>query len=455
MTKVKRIMVDMSATILHHGHTRLLEKASSLGKTVVVALTADREIQQTKGYQPELNFTQRKEILLSLKNVDEVVESPFLITEKFLTSNNIDILLHGSDNNNKISKEKLVVVPRTSNISSSDMRRLSLSALVSKTNKSKPMFTPGPGCLLPENLLGMKPAFGRKDTDYDNSELFVMNSLKKLSGHKYVTRLQGSATLALEIGISNFVSGKVLIIDSGYYSQRLQQLSQFAQNRKQAITQIKVTDKDKLNEINEKFDWIIATYIETSQGYKNDLHEIKNLCTKSNSKLLLDATASIALEDGHELADVIAYSSCKGLFGITGASFIAYNETRFIKEDSFYLDITTHIEKKITGPYHQITALEQVLPKIKKIRQAVKDSKEEFTNKFAKYITYSEKNQPLIATKVNCTLSYKTGVHYTPRGKNTGSVVCHFGDVFLRLLNDEKTDFYSDVNKTQEQSKEA
>ena len=41
---------------------------------------------------------------------------------------------------------------------------------------------------------------------------------------------------------------------------------------------------------------------------------------------MLDATASIGLETNHNYADVIGYSSCKGLFGLTGAAFIAYNE---------------------------------------------------------------------------------------------------------------------------------
>ena len=67
----KRIMVDMSATLIHHGHIRLLKKASELGE-VVVGLTADDEIISKKGYQPELDFEHRKEILESIKYVDEV-----------------------------------------------------------------------------------------------------------------------------------------------------------------------------------------------------------------------------------------------------------------------------------------------------------------------------------------------------------------------------------------------
>ena len=43
----KRIMVDMSATLLHHGHVRLLRKASELGQ-VIVALTTDEEVRGKK-----------------------------------------------------------------------------------------------------------------------------------------------------------------------------------------------------------------------------------------------------------------------------------------------------------------------------------------------------------------------------------------------------------------------
>ena len=49
MKKEKRILVDMSATLLHHGHIRLLKKASKYGK-VIVALTTDKEIKKSKGY---------------------------------------------------------------------------------------------------------------------------------------------------------------------------------------------------------------------------------------------------------------------------------------------------------------------------------------------------------------------------------------------------------------------
>ena len=78
----KRIMVDMSLTAVHHGHVRLLKKAYQLGD-VIVALTSDKEIFKSKGFYPMLSFEHRKEILLAFKYVQEVVESAWLIDEKF------------------------------------------------------------------------------------------------------------------------------------------------------------------------------------------------------------------------------------------------------------------------------------------------------------------------------------------------------------------------------------
>lgn len=129
MTERPRIMVDMSATLIHHGHVRLLKKASELG-TVVVALTTDEEVRTKKGYVPELNFEERKEILESLRWVDEVVPSPWLLDEAFLDKHRCDKLVHGHDNSNDIPPERLIIFPRTEGVSSSQLRERVLDCLI-------------------------------------------------------------------------------------------------------------------------------------------------------------------------------------------------------------------------------------------------------------------------------------------------------------------------------------
>lgn len=128
MKKKKRILVDMSATLIHHGHVRLLKAASQLG-TVVVALTTDENVRKAKGYTPELNFAERKEILESIRYVDEVLPSAWLIDQAYLDRHRIDLLVHGHDNSNPIDPKRLVILPRTQGVSSSLLRSRVLKAV--------------------------------------------------------------------------------------------------------------------------------------------------------------------------------------------------------------------------------------------------------------------------------------------------------------------------------------
>ena len=114
-------MVDMSCTLLHHGHIRLLKKAADLGE-VIVALTTDDEVLKQKGYTPDLCFDERREILLAIKYVSDVIPSKWLIDNKYIIENKIDILVHGDDNSNEISACELVIFPRTIGVSSFGLR---------------------------------------------------------------------------------------------------------------------------------------------------------------------------------------------------------------------------------------------------------------------------------------------------------------------------------------------
>lgn len=127
-------MVDMSATLIHHGHIRILKAAKAMG-SVIVALTTDDEILSTKGYKPELRFEERREILESIKYVDEVVPSIWKIDQAFLDEHKIDLLVHGHDNSNPISKERLIILPRTEGVSAFLLRCRVLNAVSAMIEK--------------------------------------------------------------------------------------------------------------------------------------------------------------------------------------------------------------------------------------------------------------------------------------------------------------------------------
>ena len=101
---------------------------------------------------------------------------------------------------------------------------MDISKFIITQNNKKKLLTPGPASLLAENIAGLRPCFGRGDKDYSDLESIVLNKLKKISGHKNIARLQGSASLALEILTTNFLYGKVLIVDTGVYSDRIKKI---------------------------------------------------------------------------------------------------------------------------------------------------------------------------------------------------------------------------------------
>tara|TARA_B100000989_G_C19531620_1_gene470293 strand:+ start:1316 stop:2296 length:981 start_codon:yes stop_codon:yes gene_type:complete len=312
-------------------------------------------------------------------------------------------------------------------------KKLSLNTFTKKKNFKK-IFTPGPSSLCVENLLGIEPCFGRGDERYDQIEKFVLTKIKKISGHKYIAKFQGSGSLALEIMGLNFLYGKVLIINSGYYSDRLYSMTLHAMKKYKFIKKILYVKLNDLDNVSGNFDWVYSCYTETSIGLKLPIKKIKMLSKKRKALLMLDATASIGLEKNHHLADVIGFSSCKGLFGLTGGAFITYNKEPQNRVDSFYMSINTHLNKKMTGPYHTICSLYEILKKHNEFKYSVKINKIRFLEKFSKFITLPETMQPLICTHVNKEIKgkNKNTILYQSRGNITGSVVSHLGEVHLK-----------------------
>jgi len=124
----------MSATLIHHGHVRLIKKAKKYGD-LIIGLTTDKQIKKFKGYLPELNYKFRKEILNEIKGVYKVVPSKWLITQQFLDKHKVDILISGGDYKNRKFKTKTINFNRTRSISSTMLRKKSAKILKNYNEK--------------------------------------------------------------------------------------------------------------------------------------------------------------------------------------------------------------------------------------------------------------------------------------------------------------------------------
>ncbi len=309
----------------------------------------------------------------------------------------------------------------------------SINNFINYKNKRKVLFTPGPSSLSKENIIGLGPFFGRGDNDYLSLEKKVLNKLKKISGQNRVVPLQGSGSLAIEIMCYNFLKGKILIIQTGVYSKRIEGI---CKNLKKIgrISSIETISWKKMSSIKGKYNWIICCPTETSIGLYIPILEIKKISKKIKAKIMLDATASFGLEKDHKLADVLSFSSCKGLFGLTGGSFISFSARPNYYKNSFYLNLKNHENKKMTGPYHILGSLVNVLDNYSSFKKSVVENKKVFMKKFEKFIVHPKKNQPLICTYISKKVRSKNKkvVLYKSRGNIKGSVVSHLGETHLK-----------------------
>ena len=88
--------------ILHIGHTRLLKYAKSLGDQLTVGIDSDRRIQEIKGINRPINGENfRKEMLLSIRWVDNVVVFNSDQELETLIQQYSDKMIIGSDYRNK------------------------------------------------------------------------------------------------------------------------------------------------------------------------------------------------------------------------------------------------------------------------------------------------------------------------------------------------------------------
>ena len=95
---MKRIWTNGCFDILHVGHMRLFKYAKSLGDYLTVGIDSDKRVKKLKGpSRPINNENTRKEMLLSVKWIDNVVVFDDESELDFLVSKLADSMVVGSD----------------------------------------------------------------------------------------------------------------------------------------------------------------------------------------------------------------------------------------------------------------------------------------------------------------------------------------------------------------------
>ncbi len=395
----KRVMVDMSATIIHHGHIRLLERASKYGD-VVVGLTTDEEILNKKGYFPELSYEQRKEVLEAIKYVKEVVPTNWKLDNSTLERYNIDFLVHGDDNSNDIKEDKLLIFPRTKGVCSSDIRKKSSNIVMNI--KRNILLNPGPATTTDTvKLAQVVPDICPREKEFGDLMEYVSTELTSIVADTkdYTTILfGGSGTAVVESILTSVVphDKSVLIVNNGAYGKRMCQIASrynmdFVEFQSSPIEPI---DLEKLeNEIksNSNISHLAVIHNETTTGLLNNLDDLGILSKKYNCELIVDAMSSYAaVPIGMKKQNIsyLAASSNKNIQGMAGVGFVIASKSSLeslkdITPRSFYLSLYEQYENFIKTHQMRFTPPVQTLYALK---QAIIEAKEEgIENRYERY----------------------------------------------------------------------
>lgn len=80
---MKKVLVGGCFDLIHIGHIYFLEQAKKFGDTLVVLLESDETIKRLKGvHRPVHTQQERKQMLLAIRYVDEVISIPPLKTDQ-------------------------------------------------------------------------------------------------------------------------------------------------------------------------------------------------------------------------------------------------------------------------------------------------------------------------------------------------------------------------------------
>lgn len=97
MKKYKRGYTAGVYDMFHIGHLNIIKNAKEMCDFLIVAVTTDELCFQRKNKFPIIKEKERKEIVESIKYVDEVVYQKDMDKVKFVKENNIDVVFVGSD----------------------------------------------------------------------------------------------------------------------------------------------------------------------------------------------------------------------------------------------------------------------------------------------------------------------------------------------------------------------
>lgn len=138
---MKTVITYGTFDLYHIGHVKLLKRLHQLGDRLVVGLSTD-EFNEIKGKNVVIPFADRRDVLLSCKFVDDVFpENNWEQKRDDIIREKADIFAMGDDWSGKFDHlediTKVVYLPRTKDISTTDLKTMLRRINEEKVNELK------------------------------------------------------------------------------------------------------------------------------------------------------------------------------------------------------------------------------------------------------------------------------------------------------------------------------
>ncbi|WP_339861621.1 adenylyltransferase/cytidyltransferase family protein [Paremcibacter congregatus] len=123
---MKRIITFGTFDVFHIGHLRILQRSRDCGDYLIVGVSSDRMNFNKKDRYPVIPQNQRREIVQSLKCVDEVFfEESLDLKGQYILENKADVLVMGDDWAGRFDEFKnicdVIYLPRTPSVSTTSL----------------------------------------------------------------------------------------------------------------------------------------------------------------------------------------------------------------------------------------------------------------------------------------------------------------------------------------------
>ncbi len=124
---MKRVITFGTFDLLHIGHINIINRASELGKYLIVGISSDQLNYKKKQLYPVYNENDRMNIVKAIKKVDEVfLEESLESKREYIREHKADILVMGSDWKGKFDfcedLCEVIYLPRTEDISTTEIK---------------------------------------------------------------------------------------------------------------------------------------------------------------------------------------------------------------------------------------------------------------------------------------------------------------------------------------------